>query len=83
MASIKLDLTDTWQEVSNGSIVANGGAYGPGRVEIINGDSAPAGDQDAAFTFPASPLVSFPAPASGSLYARVSEGTGFLIYYEM
>ena len=83
MASIKLNLTDTWQEIGSSSIVASGGSYEYGRVEIITADSVPSGEQDAAFTFPTSPLVSFPAPVSGSLYARVTEGTGFLIYYEI
>ena len=83
MASVKLNLVTSWQEVSSSSIVISGGSYGTGRTEIINASNLPSGDQEAAFTFPSGPLVSFPAPASGSLYARVSSGTGFLIFYEV
>jgi len=52
-------------------------------MEICNADSLPSGDVPEAQTVIDGVNLNFPAPSSGSLYARVSEGTGTLTYYEV
>ncbi len=79
MASIRLELTETWQDLGAISLVGSCG----GAVEIVNADSLPTGDIPAALSFLDTTSLNFPAPAEGNLYVRVSVDTGFIKYYEV
>jgi len=81
--SKKLDLVyPIWQLVSTAS-----GFVGQKKeivsVEICNADSLPSGDVPESAVIVDGDNLNFPSPSSGNLYARVSEGTGTLTYYEV
>ena len=78
----KLNLTTTWQEVSDRGIVCTGVAGGK-KIELFVGTSIPTGDVDDSFTVDQSAAFLYPIPMVGRFYARVSSGTGILKYYEV
>ena len=81
MASVRLELTDTWQDLGVVGIVGSCGAD-IGIVEILNADALPTGDQTAALGYSSDTVWAIPAPTSGNLYVCVSRGAGFIKYYE-
>ena len=81
--SKKLSLTTTWQEIGAVGFVGEGAADLNGKIEILNANALPTGDQDGAIGHASDATLSYPAPATGSLYVRMSEGTGTLNYYEV
>jgi len=52
-------------------------------VEICNADSLPSGDVEESQVISEGENLQFPKPSSGNLYARVSDGTTTLKYYEV
>ncbi len=84
MATIskKLDLVyPVWQLVSAGGFI--GQRKENNQLEIVNADSLPSGDVEEAQVVNQGVNLNFSAPATGSLYARVSEGETTLRYYEV
>ena len=82
MATITIKLTQDYQEVSAASLVLTGEVLNSGTVEIVNADSTPASTVKGHSMFTIQPNI-LPAPASGSWYARITSGSGFLVATEV
>ena len=76
----ELQLTSVWQEVSSGGFM--GQKDQSSTVEVCNADALPSGDV-VTHTVLGSTNLQFPAPASGSWFARVRSGTAFLVVTEI
>ena len=81
MASVKLNLSETWQDLGTAMVIGICKTSGY-PAEILNADSLPVGYQAAALEFDTNTLLSIPAPLVGNLYIRVPKGYGSISYYE-
>lgn len=76
----KQALTTTWIEISSGGFI--GEAVTHHEIEITNATSTPTGTQPC-HTIKGFDSYQFPAPLSGSWYARVASGNSHLVYTEV
>ena len=82
MASVKLDLVQgIWQDI--GAIAFVGTKGSEHNIELVNADSLPSGNIDAAMQFMNSNVQSVPSPAAGNWYIRTTALTGVFKYTEV
>lgn len=81
--SAKVNLSTTWTKIGNAmGFVGEAEVQTDGaKVEVVNADTLPVGTVDGAMTIDTTTTLRYPQPALGSLYVRVSSGTGVLKYY--
>ncbi|RLB10200.1 MAG: hypothetical protein DRG27_03535 [Deltaproteobacteria bacterium] len=82
MATTLIELTTTWAEIGAFAFIGQRQVNGKGTIEITSSDTLPVGEVPCHKIMPDVSL-SFPAPASGSWYARVDARSSSLVYTEV